>query len=262
MKKLIPDENSKNRWSKFFNGKGFYVVLAVCIVVVAATAVLVTTHNVNDNGTSVNDKLVPGDANADKSDKSEPASASAAKSSSVTDKNVAENTSGTQAKASGKTDVNTVANAAKKLLYPVNGIISKAYSAAPVWNSTTKDYRAHEGIDFKVAKGASVVAVADGVIVDVSSEKINSATNETAPVIVKIKHDQYNLVSVYRCLLPTGISDISAGMKVKAGQEIGKVGDPQMIETADASTFEFGLLQNNKPIDPTPNFVDTKVATK
>ncbi|MDF2988912.1 MAG: Peptidase, partial [Eubacterium sp.] len=253
MKKLIPDEkNWKDKLSKFFNNKGFYIILAVCIIIVAATAIFVTTQNMNSPDTGINSegKIIPGEANANQADSQDSAKAVAA---GTAGKDVAANSSTT---ASNTNQVNknsaakaktTTSKAVVTFIRPVDGSIMKDYTRDVNTFSESKtlgDIRAHQGIDFKVDKLTKVRAVADGTV-SLVEDNANGITLE-------ITHGTSGLKTRYAGLSKQGLEDISFGLKVKANEIIGLVGDPIQSECEDGAHLHFEVLKNGKSVDPAP----------
>ncbi|ACL74669.1 M23 family metallopeptidase [Ruminiclostridium cellulolyticum] len=250
MKKLIPDENNwKNKLSKFFSSKGFYVVLAVCIIVVAATAILLTTQNMKDTG-----KIIPGEAaNASqdeatkavsgKLDKTKAANNNTQSAASETAKSTPTPPKSGESKSSKSASANAVI---KFSCRPVDGPIMKDFTRDINTFSESKtlgDIRAHDGIDFKVEKLTKVRAVASGTI-----SKVEDNTNG---ITVEITHSN-NLKTRYAGLSKQNLEDISCGLKVKANDIIGLVGDPIQIECEDGPHLHFQVLKNGKSVDPSP----------
>lgn len=253
MKKLIPDEkNWKNKLSKFFNNKGFYVILAVCIVIVAATAIFVTTQNMNspDTGISSEGKIIPDDANANQSSQEDPAKAVAANTSGKqvpANQTPSANTSKEPAKSSPAKGKSTASNAAITFIRPVDGPIMKDYTRDVNTFSESKtlgDIRAHTGLDFKVDKLTKVRAVADGTV--------SLVEDNTSGITVEITHGTSGLKTRYAGLSKQGLEDISCGLKVKANEIIGLVGDPIQSECEDGAHLHFEVLKNGKTVDPVP----------
>jgi len=242
MKKLIPDEkNWKNKLSKFFNNKGFYVILAACIIIVAATAIYVVTQNMNSPDTSMNnEKIIPGEANLDQGEQAEAVNGTVGKTK-VADQTTAANTS---AKAAVTKPKNTT-TAVSKFNRPVDGTILKDFTRDINTFSESKtlgDIRAHNGIDFKVDKLTKVRAVADGTVCLVQ--------NNANGITVEISHGNNGLKTKYAGLSLQGLEDISYGLKVKANEIIGLVGDPIQSECEDGAHLHFEVLKNGKSVDP------------
>lgn len=256
MKKLIPDENNwKNKLSKFFSSKGLYVVLAVCIIVVAATAIILTTQNMNSDVGMDTGKLIPGEANVGQNDTDKAVSGKPDRSAAANQTTTAGNAqSGENAKSTstppktGKSTKSTAAsaNAVIKFIKPVDGEVMKDYTRDINTFSESKtmgDVRAHNGIDFKVEKLTKVRAVASGTI--------SLVEDNTNGITVEITHSN-NLKTRYAGLSKQGLEDISCGLKVKANDIIGLVGDPIQIECEDGPHLHFQVLKNGKSVDPTP----------
>ncbi len=272
MKKLIPNENNwKNKLSKFFNNKGFYVILAVCILIVAGTAIYVATQSINSPDTSMNDsdKIVPGEVvneanevnEADEPEeqakavtgnlsKSEMASQSAVANQSATANVTVTAKDGTEALNKAKsntTSKNSKVAAITKFNRPVDGQITKDFTRDISTFSESKtlgDIRAHNGLDFKVEKLTKVRAVADGTVCLVE-DNANGIT-------VEISHGSDGLVTKYSGLSKQGLEDICCGLKVKANEIIGLVGDPIQSECEDGAHLHFEVLKNGKSVDPVP----------
>lgn len=246
MKKLIPDErNWKDKLSKFFNNKGFYVILAVCIIIVAATAIYVTTQNMNSPDTGMNNEIIiPGEANADQEEQAKAVTGTVDKTAEAANQTTAANTPAKAAVTKPKTTTNT---AVVKFNRPVDGAIMKDFTRDINTFSESKtlgDIRAHNGIDFKVDKLTKVRAVADGTICLVE--------NNASGVTIEISHGSNGLKTKYAGLSTQGLEDISFGLKVKANEIIGLVGDPIQSEWEDGAHLHFEVLKNGKSVDPSP----------
>jgi murein DD-endopeptidase MepM/ murein hydrolase activator NlpD len=276
MKKLIPDEkNWKNKLSKFFNNKGFYIVLAVCILIVAATAIYVATQNMNTPDTSLNDptNLIPGEANLEEEsgDQAKAVAGSVTNSDIANQSTVAEQATPASATASApekapekapestspkpKSD-NTSVKSTLKFDRPVDGAIMKDFTRDVTTFSESKtlgDIRAHNGLDFKVDKLTKVRAVADGTI-SLVEDNANGIT-------VEISHGSDGLVTKYAGLSKQGLEDICCGLKVKANEIIGLVGDPIQSECEDGAHLHFEVLKNGKSVDPVPYLRSTSEKT-
>ncbi len=117
------------------------------------------------------------------------------------------------------------------------GKISVAWSGdIPVFSNTMEDYRVHLGVDIEAAAGTAVYAAADGTIESVEFHPMMGQT-------VVITHAE-GYKTVYRNL-QTAIPDgIEAGKTVKAGDQIGAVGDTALIEIAEEPHLHFEIYKN------------------
>lgn len=228
------------------NSKSFYIALAVCITAVGVAA-WSTYSSVMDylnpkqsstvlNGSSdtPTDKSVSGvkDNRSNASSKTE-SPTSSGDSSAKSDENAsgpkkddlsAENSQAesaingdgdNQAVQTGTT-VSPEPTAGGALVYPVGKIILKDYSGeTPVFSKTFGDWRVHSGIDFAADKGATVKAMAGGVVKEVYEDDMLGTT-------VVIEHNG-GFVACYSGLGKTTM--VKAGDGVDAGDVIGSVND-------------------------------------
>jgi murein DD-endopeptidase MepM/ murein hydrolase activator NlpD len=253
MKKLIPDEkNWKDKLSNFFSNKGFYVILTVCVIIVAAVAIFVTMQRTSspDTGMNPENKIISGEANTDQGENAKTVTGNVGK------------TAGSQAPGSKEPAKPTAAKpkstaAIIKFDRPVDGTISKEFTKDINTFSESKtlgDIRAHKGIDFKVDKLTKVRAVMDGTICMVE--------NNQSGITVEISHGASGLKTKYAGLSQQGLENISYGLKVKANEIIGYVGDPIQNECEDGAHLHFEVLKNGKSVDPTQYLKDSSAAKK
>lgn len=261
MKKLIPDENNwKNKLSKFFSSKGLYVVLAVCIIVVAATAIILTTQNMHSDVGMDTSKIIPGEvANSSQNDASKAVSGKLDKTGAANKAAGANNAQGAANETAKSTTTPPKTGAAKSKSASANVNAVVKFSCRPVDGPVMKDFtrdintfsesktlgdiRAHDGIDFKVEKLTQVRAVASGTI--------SKVEDNASGITVEITHSN-NLKTRYAGLSKQNLEDISCGLKVKANDIIGRVGDPIQIECEDGPHLHFQVLKNGKSVDPAP----------
>ena len=130
-----------------------------------------------------------------------------------------------------------------KLALPANGVIAKGHDATiQVWSETMGDYRVHLGIDIQTAENAPVYAAADGVISKVWDDALMGRC-------VAISHDG-EVFTFYKNLDSTLASGIAQGKEVKAGQEIGYVGNTAIAELADEPHLHIEMTVNGLAVDP------------
>lgn len=140
------------------------------------------------------------------------------------------------------------------------GNVIKEWSAdIPVFSSTMEDYRVHMGIDVEAEIGAPVYAAADGTVESVEFHPMMGQT-------VIISHaDGYK--TVYQNMQTAVPQGIAAGVSVKAGDEIGYVGDTALIEISEEPHLHFELYKDDicenplshftvAPIEPTTHYED------
>lgn len=269
MKKLFPESKlNKKGLVEFFDKKGFYIVLILCVAIVGATAVFVTTRNIGSLNTDFEaEKLIPeevggktvvdassktvaqssinttsaADAKADKgTTDAAKATADAAKDSKQTTAQGTNQTVSTTSKPA-PTATPKPATTGSNFVFPVFGEITFDYSQDKlVYSKTLGDWRTHKGADIAADRGTQVKAVADGVVTDIKNDPMFGIT-------VIVDH-QTGLKTVYANL--AGDDMVAVNQKVKQGDVIGSVGNTALFESAEAPHLHFEVWKNNVLADP------------
>ena len=108
------------------------------------------------------------------------------------------------------------------------------------YNSTTRDWRVHDGVDIAAETGTQVKAAADGQVYTVYDDDSMGTT-------VVIRHED-GYVTVYASLAEEVA--VSAGDTVTLGQTIGTVGETALLENALGDHLHFAVLRNDEQMDP------------
>ena len=243
------NENKKpfaQRAEQFFAGKGFYIVLFLCVAVIGVSAWSMLTGN----GTAgVRDSEV-GIAAANM----EPAAtllpevppATAAPKPAATPAPTEAPVQATPAPATAPApaaEAKTSAPAAAPdyFIWPVAGPIENGYSIEVlVFNDTMRDWRTHDGVDIACDLGTQVKAIANGTVSDVYRDDLYGTT-------VVIAH-QNGVVSQYSNLAAT--PTVAAGDAVSVGQVIGAVGDTALAEAGEVCHLHLGMTKDGISVDP------------
>ncbi len=223
-------ENKNSVVSKFFSGKGFYMVLAGCLIAVgvaawsavAAINDLNTTEDYNDQNSSyISSEALPSQ---------EPVQ------NEIVDEPYDEPSIEPEIE-SQPTDTKPVAT---YFVMPISGSVEKEFDAKTLqYSSTFGDMRLHLGVDIVADKGASVVACGDGIV-------SNIYTDLSLGTIIEIDHGN-GIVARY-----CGLSDkvlVNIDDTVTASQKIGTLGVVPG-ESADTSHLHFEMLKNGKVVAP------------
>jgi Membrane proteins related to metalloendopeptidases len=258
-----------SKFSRFVNGKGFYIALALCLVAIGTAAYVAVNNGANlyktltssgattsstpsksvatssipnwdaSNPTKQTNDTVSGVKN-DKPGKTGPAASSkpAEQKPHVTSK--PEKQTGS---VSTQTKSNETSSAAKLVFaYPVgNGDVINAYSGdKPVYDKTMADWRVHDAVDIEAPTGTPVKACASGTVCEV---KMDDMYGEE----IVIDHGD-GLKSIYANL--SGKVNVKTGQKVEVGDTIGAVGETAQAETAETAHLHFAMTKDGQAIDP------------
>ena len=129
----------------------------------------------------------------------------------------------------------------RAFLWPVSGEVLRPYSADALrYDRTMADWRTHGGTDLQAALGSEVLAVSDGAVSAVYTDPMLGA-------VVEIDHGD-GLVSVYANLDPA--AEVAVGRTVRAGERIALVGATALGESGEGSHLHFAMRRNGAPLDP------------
>lgn len=236
------DHSETNRFRKFFQEKGYYIVLFLCILAVGVSGYLFVSGAVSEKKALSEPTLsvatsaeIPASGTSGGKPAEKPSSQSKPAASSQD----------TSAEAS----VPVTEPAAETLsvrVWPVSGNTLESYSMQALsYNETTQDWRTHDGIDLSALVGEPVRAACSGTVSAVFDDEFLGTT-------VVISHPEgYETVYSNLAAMPA----VSAGMQVTAGDTIGSVGETALLESASSPHLHFSVRQNGQSVDPT-KFVD------
>lgn len=109
-----------------------------------------------------------------------------------------------------------------------------------VYSATLKQWRSHNGVDIMAASGAAVGSVCDGKVSSVTQSKLEGW-------VVTIEHDN-GIVSIYKGLSGEGIA--TAGVTVKAGEQIGTLAETMLLEQKDGTHLHLEMKKDGVLVDP------------
>ncbi|MBC8062630.1 MAG: M23 family metallopeptidase [Clostridiaceae bacterium] len=247
------DKKSRNKTSNFLKKEGFYVILFVCLCIVATVAAIVARNSKVFNGQ-------PPVAIVDRTAK--PANNSVENKPSVPN-NVQVPNNATQVKDTPIEQKKTTAPVANKpvpvvqttakpilsFVKPVSGTLLLGFQALaqiePTDSSTIQSIETVNGMYINCKIGQDVFSSESGVVVD-SKSAINYGQ------VLTIKHDN-GYKTVYGNLSET--QKVKVGDKVVRGQKIAAVGKtsnhyPSYKALNDGFIY-FQVLKNDVPVDPT-----------
>ena len=227
----MENERSK-RSDRFFAGKGFYIVLALCIAVIGVSAISIALNS--DNGKAPN--LDPGMTLENPTEAPNTPPAVSAKPPEKVD---VEEGEGAVVK-TWKSDEKYEQPVA--WVWPVRGEIEREYAVETLaYDVTMKDWRTHDGVDILADKGTVVRAASAGKVESIKQDDLYGTT-------VTIDHGN-GLKSTYSNLAdkPT----VKEGDSVNAGDVIGSVGTTALCEVGQGSHVHVAMSNDGKSVDPT-----------
>ena len=237
------------RSEAFFAGKGFYIVLFLCVTVIGVSAwSLLTggekTQRKTDIGIAAanmdSGKTVSADATSAPRATPQPTPVPSPVPTAVP---TPEHKAPEQTAAPAP--VQTPAPAAEVkdyYIWPTAGSIENSYSmTALVFNRTMQDWRTHDGIDIAAELGTQVKALTNGKVTAVYDDDLFGTT-------VVISH-RGGLESLYANLAAT--PTVAVGDQVVVGQVIGSVGSTALCETGEVCHLHFAMAKDGESVDPT-----------
>jgi murein DD-endopeptidase MepM/ murein hydrolase activator NlpD len=236
------DKKLFNKTSNFFKKEGFYVILFVCLCIVATVAAVTSrTAKKNEKPPVVNEQ-----ASNDKTTTGLIAEEPTVKYPDALEvKKDPKTTSKTQASTDTKKASSTAVSSTNSTTFvkPVEGTVAREYSEDPVWSDTTNTYRPNFGIDIKADLGKDVVAALDGKVSEVGDSKQGYGME------VVIDH-QNGLKTVYSNLDNNVL--VTKGKTVKKGDKIGKIGNTTLRTSYEkyGSHLHFAVLKGKVFVDP------------
>lgn len=236
------DRKIFSRAFNFLKKEGFYIVLFICLCVVATVAVITARNNKNQSAelqksVSLQQKQTKETAKADESPSSSYDNALQVKKSEETNTNEKTNTN--QSEETSKSVSGSVSTSFQK---PVEGNIARAYSEDPVYWDSTGTYRPNLGYDIQTKLGKPVFAAMDGKV-----EAVNKATQDGVEVVI---NHQNGLKTVYSNLDDN--VEVSVGQTLKKGTAIGIVGRSTLRAAYEkyGDHLHFAILKGSEFVDP------------
>lgn len=227
MSHIHKDKSSKVK--RFFTGNGFYLSLAACVVAVGGVAL----------ATFVGDFDALFSPDTQKPSQSEPVDKNVTGVPDTSTTATTAQTTTTTTTTTAKPVVNTTApDDTDFYVLPLSNVVCKEFSdGQPIYSETMKDFRLHDGVDFRGKHGDKVMAVANGTVTAILSDALwgNGVT---------IDHG-YGVSSTYYGVT----ASVKKGDTVKAGQAIGKLSSVP-CESMDGEHLHLEIKAGNEMLNP------------
>lgn len=205
----------KEKLVHFLKTKGYYMVLALCVLTVGTISFL-SYRMSQDQKTET--PMEPSAENVEKVEENVP----------------------DQREETPKTEEAPPEVQPAPYTAPLAGEIIAHYSPEqPVYSYTLKDWRTHNGIDVAAPKGTQVLNVCDGVVESVT-------TDDLMGNLVTVRHTDGKL-SRFASLDTTTVEE---GQLLKAGDPIGTVGKSMLLECGETDHLHYELWEEDRTVDP------------
>ena len=230
---------------KFFQEKGYYIVLFLCILAVGISGYLFLSDAVSEKN-SLNDETLSVATTA-KTPESPAQSQSPTRPAETVKPSMQamEETSADEPEAQEEPvlSLQELARqaAASIRVWPLNGSSICGYSMeALAYNVTTQDWRTHDGVDLAAEPGTRVKAAGYGTVTAVYDD----AYYGTTVVICHTDGSETHYSNLSAETL------VEAGDAVNPGDVIGTVGETALLEAGEAAHLHFAVYRDGRSVDP------------
>lgn len=233
----------KNPTAGFFEDKGFYIILFLCVAAIGISG-YVLFFTPKSPSTELLDTaiyeptIVPSDYAPVVGDEGDIPLDPSTEKETVKQEDAPSETKEEQPQNDAKTTAKT---STPVFVQPVSGKLVVPFSADElVYQPTFADWRVHSGADYAANIGDRVYAITDGTVADVYTDPLKGPC-------VRLKHAD-GVETLY-----VGLGDklkVKAGQTVKSGDVIGVVDNTNQTESAQDPHIHVEAFQNEKPIDP------------
>lgn len=239
------DRKIFSRAFNFLKKEGFYIILFICLCVVATVAVITARNNKNQSAelqksVSLEQKHMKETAKTTEEPSSSYDNALQVKKNGKA--NIQKTNEQKSVNESKETSASVSTSVSTSFQKPVEGNIARAYSEDPVYWDSTGTYRPNLGYDIQAGLGKPVFSAMDGKV-----EEVNKSTQDGVEVIID---HQNGLKTIYSNLDPK--VEVSVGEKVKKGAVIGVVGKSTLRAAYEkyGDHLHFAILKGNEFVDP------------
>ena len=250
----------KSRFFTAINRDSFYIVLFLCLVLLAATAVWVTRDNIryfSQNQLPIEENPIQEEYPPEEAEPSENSPAVSIEDGQewegaetgqpqTTDSSAAQQPEKETAEAPKQTaaassQAQPSGTTGERMRAPLLGKIIMDYGKDNlVYSKTLEQWTTHHGIDISASIGTPVKAVMSGTVTEVTN-------HPTLGIMITIDHGN-GLVTRYANLQNGNM--VKEGQKVEQGKVISGVGNTAEFEIGDVPHLHFEVLKNGEHQDP------------
>lgn len=236
-----------NKLGDFAMGKGFYIVLFLCIATIGISGYYLLKTVVNDTRATApaggNASVTLPDQSVARPTTPKPPETTPAKPSVPSTKPAAQPDDPEPVKDDApQPDTQPSKETLSKVFtWPVQGTVLRDYSVETLsLDPTLGDWRTHGGLDIAAAQGVKVLSISAGTVDQVYTDGLMGTT-----VVV----DHGGGLQSWYCNLADEVL-VEAGDTVDIGSELGTVGSSAIAEVGVDSHVHLETLLNGQPVDP------------
>ncbi len=236
-----------NKLGDFAMGKGFYIVLFLCIATIGISGYYLLKTVVNDTRATApaggNASVTLPDQSVARPTTPKPPETTPAKPSVPSTKPAAQPDDPEPVKDDApQPDTQPSKETLSKVFtWPVQGTVLRDYSVETLsLDPTLGDWRTHGGLDIAAAQGVKVLSISAGTVEQVYTDGLMGTT-----VVV----DHGGGLQSWYCNLADEVL-VEAGDTVDIGSELGTVGSSAIAEVGVDSHVHLETLLNGQPVDP------------
>lgn len=227
------EKNNSSRLEKFFEGKGFYIVLALCVAVIGISVWSIVSEKTPDVDLDPGITLDNNESVQDNDEDEAPVF-------NDDEKEIVDIIEGEGVETGTWRQGDTFGEPAK-WVWPVAGELEREYAMeALAYDVTMADWRTHDGIDVTAEMGDVVRAASAGKIEAVYDDDLYGTT-------VIIDHGD-GLKTVYSNLAAT--PTVKVGDTVASGDVIGSVGDTAICEIGEGNHVHVAMSKKGESVNP------------
>mgnify|MGYP001045504921 FL=1 len=236
-----------NKLGDFAMGKGFYIVLFLCIATIGISGYYLLKTVVNDTRATApaggNASVTLPDQSVARPTTPKPPETTPAKPSVPSTKPAAQPDDPEPVKDDApQPDTQPSKETLSKVFtWPVQGTVLRDFSVETLsLDPTLGDWRTHGGLDIAAAQGVKVLSISAGTVEQVYTDAMMGAT-----VVV----DHGGGLKSWYCNLAEDVT-VQAGDKVDIGSELGAVGSSAIAEVGVESHVHLETTLDGRPVDP------------
>lgn len=271
----IRKDKLKDNFKKFrtkLNKDGFYVVLFICVCIVAVTSVYISNQNIkryqrfedkqkeeakdemgnvedifsdSDMLVKAKDKVIDVKGNVTKDDEGNVAKSDEAlveeDKKEIEDEKAEDIEEDANVEVAATIDTNKQEQLLKNIGTPVVGKINKKFAIdSLIYSETLEQWCVHTGVDIQADEGNAVKAVLQGKVIEVK-------TTKELGIEILIDHGE-GIMTRYACLSTDKM--VTVGKVVKKGDVISGIGKSVGFEFAQEAHLHFELILNGNYVNP------------